>query len=94
MFHLVLLTIGIVLYGCDGSNSYDYNTGYEAAWNEDNQPNIFSSKKYIDGYQQGLEDAAMYDDGFYDGYNKKKARYPKDQDYMDGFKDGNKNRKY
>jgi len=32
----------------------------------------------------------MYDEGYYDGYNKKKCAYPNDPDYMDGYKDGKK----
>lgn len=91
---LSLIAIGLVWYGCGSNDRYDYDKGYEAAWNGEDEPGMFSSKKYGAGYQQGLEDAAAYDDGYYDGYNKNKARCPKDPDYMDGFKDGCKNRNY
>lgn len=87
-----LLAIGIFFFGCENDRKYDFDKGYEAAWNEENEPTRFSSQEYIDGYEQGLDDAAMYDEGYYDGYNKKVARYPKDFDYMDGYKDGCKRR--
>ena len=90
----VLMSIGLLLCSCGNDDRYDYDKGYEAAWNGENEPGYLSSKKYGAGYQQGIEDAAAYDDGYYDGYNKKKARYPNDPDYMDGFKDGCKSRKY
>ena len=90
----MLILIGMLLYGCGSDDRYDYDKGYAAAWDGKDKPSLFSSKKYGTGYQQGVEDAAAYDDGYYDGYNKKKTRYPKDPDYMDGFKDGYKSRKY
>jgi len=87
LFSLFLLT------SCDDNSRYDYDYGYEAAWDGEKEPSRFSSQQYRDGYEQGMQDAAMYDDGYYDGYNKKKCAYPKDPDYMDGFKDGCKRRK-
>ena len=90
----MMILVGMLLYGCGSDDRYDYDKGYEAAWNGEDEPGMFSSKKCGAGYQQGLEDAAAYDDGYYDGCNKKKAKYPKDPDYMDGFKDGCKSRKY
>ena len=45
-----------------------------------------------DGYQDGLDDADMYDEGYYDGKNKHKPKYFNDSFYMDGFKDGKKQR--
>lgn len=90
---LMLISVGMFLCSCGRDERYDYDKGYEAAWNEE-EPDRFSSKKFGAGYQQGLEDAAAYNDGYYDGYNKKKAQYPRDPDYMDGFKDGFKDKKY
>ena len=94
VFCLLLIVIGFGVSSCGNNSGYEYDNGYEAAWNEDGEPTMFSSKDYREGYQQGLEDADVYDEGYYDGYNKKKSKYPKDHDYMDGYKDGKKDRKY
>ena len=91
LFSTILL--GVCLAGCDSDQSgSNYDNGYEAAWNEEGEPSMFSCNGYREGYQQGLIDAAMYDEGYYDGYNKNRPKYPKDPDYMDGYKDG-KNRR-
>lgn len=90
--HLLLL-IGLTFVGCD-NNRYDYDNGYEAAWNDEDEPTWFSNEKYCQGFQQGQEDAALYDDGFYDGCKNKRAKYPHDLDYMDGFRDGHKSKRY
>lgn len=90
----IMVSIGLLFQSCGSDDRYDHDKGYEDAWNGANEPGYFSSEKFRAGYQQGLEDAAAYDDGYYDGRNRKKAKYPKDPDYMDGFKDGYKNRKY
>lgn len=88
----LLLIIGLFITGCDSNSGYEYDNGYESAWNEEKAPTRWSSKEYKEGYEQGLQDAAMYDEGYYDGYNKKKCAYPNDPDYMDGYKDGKKRR--
>lgn len=88
----LFLIIGLVAIGCDRNKLSEYDDGYEAAWDEANAPTRWSSKEYKDGYEQGLQDAAMYDEGYYDGYNKNKCAYPNDPDYMDGYKDGKKRR--
>jgi hypothetical protein len=85
---LLLLSLGFTVASCGDGNRYDYDKGYESAWDDEKAPSRFSSKEYHEGYQQGLEDAAAYDDGYYDGYNNKRPRFPKDIDYMDGYKDG------
>lgn len=90
----ILIVMGIALCSCENDDKYSYDKGYRSAWNGEDEPGLFSSKQHKTGYQQGLEDAAAYDDGYYDGYNKKKARCSKDPDYMDGFKDGCKKRKW
>lgn len=90
----MLISVGMLFCGCGSDDRYDYDKGYESAWDGDDKPSMFSSKNYKEGYRQGQDDAAMYEDGYYDGYNKKKARHPKDPDYMDGFKDGCKIRNH
>lgn len=86
--YLFLLIIGFALAGCGDGDRYDYDNGYESAWNDEKAPSRFSSKECREGYQQGLADAVAYDDGYYDGYNNKRPAFPKDIDYMDGYKDG------
>jgi len=83
---LTLICLGLCFSGCD-TDRYDYDEGYEAAWNEENPPSRFATDEYRVGYQQGLMDAAMYDEGYYDGYEKNRPKYPKDPDYMDGYYD-------
>ncbi len=79
--------LGFCLVGCDSNSGYDYDNGYEAAWESEGSPTRFSNQEYRDGYEQGLQDAVMYDEGYYDGNEGKKPKYPKDIDYMDGYKD-------
>lgn len=93
LFFLAIVPVfSLLLTGCDGNSGYDYDSGYESAWEEGSAPTRFSSQQYRDGYEQGLQDAAMYDEGYYDGYNKKRCAYPNDPDYMDGYRDGKKRR--
>ena len=94
MVPLLLFIFGLTVVSCGDGNRYDYDKGYESAWNDEKAPSRFSSKECREGYQQGLADAAAYDDGYYDGYNKKHPRFPKDIDYMDGYNDGKKDKKY
>ena len=56
---LLLPILGIFLVGCDGNSGYDYDDGYESAWEEGSAPTRFSSQKYRDGYEQGLQDAVL-----------------------------------
>jgi hypothetical protein len=88
--YLSVAILSLCMVGCDNGNQYD--KGYEAAWHRDNKPR-FCSKEFEQGYQQGLDDGHAYDEGYYAGLNKEKPEYPKDPDYMDGFKDGQKRRK-
>lgn len=88
--NIILLSL---LFSCENTDAYKYEKGYEAAWNVANEPSWYSSKEYKNGYEQGQQDAEYYDMGFGDGYDKEKCIYPKDPDYMDGYKDGVKRRK-
>lgn len=89
---LLLPLLGVCLVGCNSNSGCDYDNGYESAWEGVSAPTRFSSQQYRDGYEQGLQDAAMYDAGYYDGYNKEKCAYPRDPDYMDGYTVGKKRR--
>lgn len=86
----ILFALGLSACSNDANH---YNTGYKAAWNGEEKPSsVWSTKQQIDGYQDGLDDADMYDEGYYDGKNKNKPKYFNDLFYMDGFKDGKKQR--
>lgn len=88
---LIAVALGLSLMGCDSSNQYD--KGYQAAWEGEQEPTSFwSNSKFKEGYEQGINDAYMYDEGYFDGINGHKPKYKKDPDYMDGFKDGIKNK--
>ena len=86
---LILAIFTICLSSCENN---DYDNGYESAWSGYKSTSIFSSKETCMGYQQGLEDAATYDDGYYDGYNNKRPQHTNDYDYMDGYNDGKSKR--
>jgi hypothetical protein len=86
------LLLVMSLTACNNDTN-QYDSGYEAAWNGEKEPSsIWSTKKQRNGYQDGLEDADMYDEGYYDGKNKHKPKYFNNAFYMDGFKDGKKQR--
>ncbi|MEG0287048.1 MAG: hypothetical protein RSB82_04895 [Victivallaceae bacterium] len=87
---VVLLVMSLTACNND-TNQYD--SGYEAAWDGKKEPSsIWSTKNQRNGYQDGIADAHMYDEGYYDGKNKHKPKYFNDVFYMDGFKDGKKQR--
>lgn len=66
-----------------------FNKGYEAAWEDEERPSsLFTTQEEIDGYEEGVDDAWMYDEGYEDGYEGKKPKYFNDEFYMDGYKDG------
>jgi len=84
----------LMLFGCQDKHS-DYDKGYEAAWEEDNAPSSYwTSKEEKQGYEDGLDDAWTYDEGYYDGYEGKRPRYFNDPLYMDAYKDGSKDKKW
>lgn len=83
---LLLCSACLLLSGCDDC-SQNY-TGYEAAWNGEGTPSWFSGKEYREGYEQGIADSDTYDLGYDDGYEGKGPKYSRDSLYMDGFKDG------
>lgn len=76
---------------CNESDQYD--EGYDAAWEGDAESSpLWSNQEKIEGYQDGLYDSDMYDDGYQDGIDKKKPEYLDDWFYMDGYKDGKASR--
>lgn len=87
---VLLLTSVIYLSSCNNSED-QYQNGYEAAW-DGITPSSWSNNKFREGYEQGLDDAYIYDEGYFDGKNGKRPRYFKDPDYMDGYKDGKRNK--
>ncbi|WP_141565555.1 hypothetical protein [Anaplasma marginale] len=90
MRYFVFLALIICGYIFLNRPSNEYDCGYEAAWEGEKAPTWFSSQEYRYGYEQGLQDADMYDQGYFDGSKGKAPKFPKDVDYMDGYKDGKK----
>ena len=88
----VLLLMMLLAFSYDSiyAGRYDYDSGYEDAWEGTKRSG--KSQEYYDGHEQGLDDAFMDDMGYYDAKSGKNAKYPKDPDYMDGYKDGSKKR--
>lgn len=85
----IAASLSIFLSSCRDSEQCNYDKGYEAAWDGENEPSSFwASKKEKEGYEQGLDDIWMYDEGYYDGIKGQKLKYLNDPFYMDGFKDG------
>ncbi|MFZ5953655.1 MAG: hypothetical protein ACOYT8_00980 [Candidatus Dependentiae bacterium] len=82
----------LVLPGCLFQTKEEcYVNGYEAAWEEE-EPSYFASQDEKNGYKDGLDDFWSYDQGYYDGFNGKKLKYSQDKFYIDGYKDGKRNR--
>lgn len=83
----------ICLCSCSSENWRKYDKGYEAAWNQEPAPSsIWTSNEEKQGYADGLEDMKIYDEGYDAGYEGKRPKYPKDPLYMDGYKDGKKDK--
>ena len=84
--YCVVAAIGLSFFGFGGSNKYDQ--GYESAWEGEEEPSSWASRDLKEGYEDGLNDADAYDEGYYDGANEHGPKYLDDPFYMDGFKDG------
>jgi len=80
----------MLLAGCQKYSNYD--KGYEAAWEEENEPSLWASAEEKEGYEDGVDDSDMYDEGYYAGSNRKKPEHINDQFYMEGYNDGKKYR--
>ena len=88
---IMVFAFGFFLKGCGKSSRYDYDKGYDAAWDGEEAPSSYwASKEENYGYEQGIEDSWMYDVGYDDGYKGKRPRYFNNPYYMDGYKDGKK----
>ena len=88
---IMLSLLSLIFLSCESDNCDKY---YDAAWDGEKEPSSWASQKQKEAYQQGLDDANMYDDGFFDGRNGNKPIYTKDSYYMDGYKDGKKAKKH
>ena len=89
---LVGITVtGLSFFGCDNENHYD--KWYEAAWDEDSAPPSWASKDAKAGYEEGLDDAWLYDTGYYDGYEGRRPQYFNDAYYTNGHQDGKEDKK-
>lgn len=78
--------IGLWFFSSNSGDQYDQ--GYESAWEEEDEPSSWASRDLKEGYEDGLNDADAYDEGYYDGANEHRPKYLDDPFYMDGFKDG------
>jgi hypothetical protein len=85
----IFFSAGIVAFGCGNSGWQNYDKGYEAAWEGEEEPSSFwTSKEEKEGYEQGLNDVWTYDMGYGDGYDEKRPKYFNNPFYVDGYKDG------
>lgn len=92
---LACVTSLCFLPGCGNSDRKDWDDGYESAWEGEEAPDSFwDSKAKKEGYEYGRADADAYDEGYYDGVNGHGPKYTKDAFYMDGFKEGKKDKRY
>lgn len=68
---VVIAVISIFYFFCGNSRAYEYDKGYESAWNGEKAPSsFFTSKEEKEGHEHGLDDVWMYDTGYYDATNK------------------------
>jgi hypothetical protein len=96
------LIIGIIgatslylLSGCGNSDRKDWDSGYDSAWEDKEAPSSFwDTKAKREGYELGRADADAYDEGYHDGRNGHGPKYTKDAFYMDGYKQGKKDKRY
>ena len=84
-----VVALGLGFFGSDGGDQYDQ--GYESAWEGDDEPSSWTSRELREGYEDGLNDADLYNDGYYDGANNHGPKYLDDPFYMEGFKEGKDN---
>ena len=91
---LACVTSLCFLSGCGNNDRKDWDNGYNSAWEYDEAPSSFlGSKAKKEGYEQGRADAEAYDEGYYDGRNGRGPKYTKDAFYMDGYKQGKKDKR-
>lgn len=83
-----LILITLAAFTSSFISACDYDDGYESAWGGDASSGHFYSEDFQRGYEDGWDDAALYDDGFDDGRTKAKAKFPKDEFYMEGYLEG------
>ena len=91
MRFLLIPLMSLLLCSCfqEDSKAYEYDKGYKSAWEGEEAPSgLFISKEEKEGYEQGSDDSAVYDDGYYDAQDHNSPKYLDDPDYMDGYKDG------
>lgn len=72
---------------------HPYDKGYEAAWEGEKAPHPWSSQEEKEGYEDGMSDSDMWDEGYDDGIERKRPKYFNHYDYMEGYKEGKKRKK-
>lgn len=91
--YIAAIILGYYFFFGGDNKRENYDKGYEAAWEQEGEPSKWSSKEEKEGYEAGLDDAWTYDTGYGDGYDEKRPQYLKDPLYMEGYKDGKKDKK-
>ena len=89
---IFIVIFGILFFSGCTENQNDYDKGYDGGWDGKNAPSYWATEKEKKGYQDGLDDSDMYDEGYDDAIEKKKPKYFNDDFYMDGYKEGKKDR--
>lgn len=92
---ILLLVVGGLYYffGCSETKHQKYDKGYESGWEQEGNPSKWSTKEEKQGYEDGLDDAWAYDSGYDDAYNGKGPAYKNDAFYMDGYREGKKDKR-
>ncbi|MBU4348083.1 hypothetical protein KJ671_01070 [Patescibacteria group bacterium] len=89
--YLSISIIGLFFFSCNNDSNYD--KGYEDAWEGNEAPSSFwNSKEEKEGYEEGLEDAYTYDEGYNDGVDGLRPKYLNDLLYIEGYNDGKKDK--
>jgi len=84
-----ILLCSLLAYGC--SEKDHLASAYDDGWSAEAPKS--KDKKYTEDYSMGQEDAATYDEGFDQGFEKRVPQYKKDSMYMMGYEDGKEARK-
>ena len=90
LFFMVLFGL-LCLSGC-GNSDEKWEKGYENAWDGFESSSFWTSKEEQEGYEEGLSNSSSYDEGYDDAIDRKKPKYRNDLFYMDGYRDGKKQR--
>jgi len=91
---IVWIPLAIICFftGCGTGSGEDWDKGYESAWEQESEPSRWASESQKEGYECGQADCEAWDDGYYAGINGRRPVYLDDDLYMEGFKEGKKDK--